>query len=204
MVPQLILILKLFSFEWGIACICKFSNLADGRVTFYFHLQCQHKKLHTLETSILYTTAYQSFYATPKLQLRYCRLSCFVPYLFEEAIETGFVMYSVTVARYTHTVVLQNSNYIIPELLQRNAFKGIVWMQEGTPSYLFAGSWKFILTVSSPFPFLWLPRHHDLTPMDLWFWWYLKSTELICKLCCIWKSLLNVRSQTFPCYLMLY
>ena len=54
----------------------------------------------------------------------------FGPYIFEEATPSGFVTCSVIASRCT--AMLQN--YVIPELLHRNALNDIVWMQDGAPS----------------------------------------------------------------------
>lgn len=104
------------------------------------------------------------------------------PYFFEEATPTGFVTCSVTGSRYT--AMLQN--YVIPELLQRNALNDIVWMQDGAPPHI-ATSVRRVLeqhfgdrVISRHFPFPWPPRSPDLTPMDFWFWGYLKSRVYMC------------------------
>ena len=44
----------------------------------------------------------------------------------------GFVAYPATVSRYTAML----KNYVVLELLQRNALNDIVWMQDGVPPHV--------------------------------------------------------------------
>ena len=62
------------------------------------------------------------------------------PYFFEEAAPTGFETYSLIASRYTDML----QNYVMPEMLQRNALNDIVWMQDSVPPHL-AKSIHFLL-----------------------------------------------------------
>ncbi|GFV18026.1 uncharacterized protein TNCV_168301 [Trichonephila clavipes] len=77
-------------------------------------------------------------------------------------------------------------NYVLPELRRRNALNDIVWMQDGAPPHI-ARSVKRLLDqhfgdriISRYYPFPSPARSPDLTPMDFWFWGYLKSTVYLC------------------------
>lgn len=99
------------------------------------------------------------------------------PYFFEEVTTTGVKSCSVTSARYKSML----QNYVIPELQQRNVISDIVWMQDGAPPHI-AQCVRPVLqqhfgdrVISRNFAVSWPPRSPDLTPMDFWFWGYLKS-----------------------------
>lgn len=99
------------------------------------------------------------------------------PYFFEEVTSNGMQTCSITGPRYK--TMLQN--YVIPELQQRNVVNDIVWMQDGAPPHV-ATCVRQVLqqnfgdrVISRNFAVSWPPRSPDLTPMDFWFWGYLKS-----------------------------
>ncbi|GFT14517.1 uncharacterized protein TNCV_4004611 [Trichonephila clavipes] len=80
-------------------------------------------------------------------------------------------------------------NYVLPELRRWNALNDIVWMQDGAPPHRWrtSRSVKRLLDqhfgdriISRYYPFPWPARSPDLTPMDFWFWGYLKSTVYLC------------------------
>ena len=105
---------------------------------------------------------------------------------------------SVTSVRYK--LILQN--YVISKLKQRSIVNDIVWMQKSTP--LHVGQWVLPVlqqyfvdwAISLHFVVSWSPQVLDLTPMNFWFWGYLKSNMYVklCKsflLCYIWRCCLQ-------------
>ncbi|GFW07462.1 uncharacterized protein TNCV_3915951 [Trichonephila clavipes] len=104
------------------------------------------------------------------------------PFFFEETTPIGPATCSVTGSRYAAML----KNYVLPELRRRNALNDIVWMQDGAPPHI-ARSVKRLLDqhfgdriISRYYPFPSPARSPDLTPMDFWFWGYLKSTVYLC------------------------
>lgn len=104
------------------------------------------------------------------------------PFFFEETTPTGPATCSVTGLRYAAML----KNYVLPELRRLNALNDIVWMQDGAPPHI-ARSVKRLLDqhfgdriISRYYPFPWPARSPDLTPMDFWFWGYLKSRVYLC------------------------
>ena len=62
-----------------------------------------------------------------------CDILCTAcPYFYEETTPTGFITYSVTTSSYISML----QNYVISELLQRNALNDIIWMEDGALSHV--------------------------------------------------------------------
>ena len=143
----------------------------DGRSAFQFQWQYEHQKLYAMGRHESSGCSISTFIWR---QIVWCRISVTVlisPYLFEEATPMDFVTCSVTASRYT--AMLQN--YVIAELLQRNALNDIIWMQDNAPPHI-TKSVRRVLEqhfgdriISSHFPFSWPLGSPDLTPMNFWF-----------------------------------
>ncbi len=69
-------------------------------------------------------------------------------------------------------------HFVVPQLQQLNAFDHITFMQDGAPPHIARNVQEFIQdrVISRYFHHSWPPRSPDLSPMDFWFWDYLKST----------------------------
>jgi len=101
------------------------------------------------------------------------------PYFFQEVNENGELV-SVTVNGGRYLDMLQN--FVIPELIQRNQLQQITFMQDGAPPHFTNPVREYLeqqfgeeRIISRGFTNAWPARSPDLTPVDFWFWSYVKS-----------------------------
>lgn len=100
------------------------------------------------------------------------------PYFFHEIDEAG-VLQTVTVNGPRYLDMLEH--FVVPQLQQMDALDHITFMQDGAPPHIARNVREFIQdrfgdrVISRYFHHSWPPRSPDLTPMDFWFWGFLKS-----------------------------